>query len=89
MTLDGDHRPADRCLLSGRGVGGGAAEGVKSAGTRVRAVGSCDLYGEFLRLTMRGLRRLRVLVASSRALSTRTRMKQRLRSLGRAGGEGP
>ena len=43
ITRSGDHSPAGLCLFFGRGVGGGAADGVKSAGTRVRAVRSCGL----------------------------------------------
>ena len=63
--------------------------GVQSIGTRVLAFRSCDAYGEFRRLTMRGLRRLSVCVARSSALSASTRRKLRLRSLGRAGGKSP
>ena len=66
-----------------------AGRGVQSMGTRVAAVRSWGAYGEFRRLTMRGERRLIVLVARVRALAWSSSRNQRLRRLGRSGGKGP
>jgi hypothetical protein len=66
-----------------------AGAGVQSMGTRVAWVRSWGAYCEFLRLTIRGDRRLIVLVARVRALAWSNSRNQRRRRLGRSGGKGP
>ena len=68
---------------------GAAIFGVKLQGFRRSACGSKDAYGEFRRLTIRGVQRSRVCTQCSLALACRTSLHQRLRRLGCAGGESP
>ena len=64
-------------------------QGVQSIGTLVATVRSWGAHCEFRRLTMRGDRRLVVLVARVRARVWGSSRNHRRRRLGRSGGKGP
>ena len=90
-----DHRGAGRFVLPLRAAAractltSATMTGVLSVGTFFLAVRVCEAYGEFRRLTMRGLRRSSVRLARRIALASSTRWKFRSLSLGRSGGKGP
>ncbi len=78
-----------RCLvLFGRGLDR-VFSGAQLMGTRMAKLLSCEAYGEFRRLTMRGLRRFSVRVAFRRPLSCSTLCHAAWRNRGRTGGKGP
>ncbi len=78
-----------RCLvLFGRGLAR-VFSGAQLMGTRMAKLRSCEAYGEFRRLTIRGLRRLSVRVDLRHPLSCGTLCHAAWRNRGRTGEKGP
>ena len=87
----GDHGDRRDRLAFCKGAPGGPEnlQGVKQTGTRVARLRLWPEYGDVRRLTMRGERRLMLLVARMPPLASSNSRNQRRLFVGLAGGKGP